>query len=154
MQFPDETPFRVSGGATVWHLDRLFLIGDFPSTVICWTPLTRRLYNWVWLRAEVILPAAVQCSVDFRVRKAPPKQAGKCGTIDPIRVKLVQVLTLGFRVAKEKSTHRAGAKKRVNQLICGWGKYLSDKIGSFLVIALRISMDWNQLCPTAPNRFC
>ena len=27
MQFPDETPFRVSGGATVWHLDRLYLIG-------------------------------------------------------------------------------------------------------------------------------
>ena len=36
---------------------------------------------------------------------------------------------------------RGGSKKRVNQLICEWGKYLSDKIGSFLVIAFRISMD-------------
>ena len=47
---------------------------------------------------------------------------------------------------------RCGAKKCVNQLICEWGKYLSDKIGSFLVIAFRISMDWNQLCPAVPRR--
>ena len=32
--------------------------------------------------------------------------------------------------AREKSTGRGGAKKRVNQLICDWGKNLSDKIGS------------------------
>ena len=32
-----------------------------------------------------------------------------------------------------------------------FGKYLSDKIGPFLVIAFRISMDWNQHCPLRPR---
>jgi len=35
MQFPDETPFRVSGGATVWHLDRLYLIGGYTIEYDC-----------------------------------------------------------------------------------------------------------------------
>jgi len=29
MTFPDETPFRISGGATVWHLGKLYLIGGY-----------------------------------------------------------------------------------------------------------------------------
>ena len=41
----------------------------------------------------------------------------------------------GWGGAREKFTVRggAGAKKRINQLICERGKNLLDKIGSFLV---------------------
>ena len=29
MKFPEDPPFRISGGATVWHLDKLYLIGGY-----------------------------------------------------------------------------------------------------------------------------
>ncbi|XP_023328521.1 uncharacterized protein LOC111701459 [Eurytemora carolleeae] len=29
MLFPDDTPFRISGGATVWHLGKLYLVGGY-----------------------------------------------------------------------------------------------------------------------------
>ena len=35
MQYPDETPFRLSGGATVWHLDKLYLIGGYTIEYDC-----------------------------------------------------------------------------------------------------------------------
>ena len=35
MQYPDETPFRLSGGATVWHLDKLYLIGGHTIEYDC-----------------------------------------------------------------------------------------------------------------------
>jgi len=35
MRYPEDTPFRVSGGATVWHLDKLYLIGGYSIEYDC-----------------------------------------------------------------------------------------------------------------------
>jgi len=35
MTYPDEMPFRISGGATAWHLDQLYLIGGYTIEYDC-----------------------------------------------------------------------------------------------------------------------
>jgi len=35
MKYPDETPFKLSGGTTVWHLEKLYLIGGFTIEYDC-----------------------------------------------------------------------------------------------------------------------
>ena len=35
LQFPDPLPFRLAGGATVWHLDKLYLIGGYTIEYDC-----------------------------------------------------------------------------------------------------------------------
>jgi len=35
MSYPDQTPFRLSGSATVWHLEKLYLIGGFSIEYDC-----------------------------------------------------------------------------------------------------------------------
>ena len=35
MQYPEDPPFRISGGATVWHLDKLYLIGGYSVEYDC-----------------------------------------------------------------------------------------------------------------------
>ena len=35
MMYPEDPPFRISGAATVWHLDRLFLIGGYTVEYDC-----------------------------------------------------------------------------------------------------------------------
>merc|ERR1719483_1554095 len=35
MRYPEQTPFRLSGAATVWHLDRLYLIGGYTVEYDC-----------------------------------------------------------------------------------------------------------------------
>ena len=33
--YPEDPPFRISGGATVWHLDKLYLIGGYTVEYDC-----------------------------------------------------------------------------------------------------------------------
>ena len=35
MKYPEDPPFRISGGATVWHLDKLYLIGGYTIEYDC-----------------------------------------------------------------------------------------------------------------------
>jgi len=35
MQYPEDPPFQVSGGATVWHLEKLYLIGGYSIEYDC-----------------------------------------------------------------------------------------------------------------------
>ena len=35
MQFPEDPPFRISGAATVWHLDKLYMIGGYSIEYDC-----------------------------------------------------------------------------------------------------------------------
>ena len=35
MMYPEDPPFRISGGATVWHLDKLYLIGGYTVEYDC-----------------------------------------------------------------------------------------------------------------------
>ena len=35
MKYPEDPPFRISGGATVWHLNSLYLIGGYTVEYDC-----------------------------------------------------------------------------------------------------------------------
>ena len=49
MQYPDETPFRLSGAATVWHLDKLYLIGHLLLLSLIKIPQLGLLFLLVFL---------------------------------------------------------------------------------------------------------
>ena len=56
---------------------------------------------------------------------------------------------LSLALKREKFTWRGEKVRKSTDL---WVRQIF-KIGSLLVIAFRISMDWNQLCPASPHRF-
>ena len=35
MEYPEQPPFRISGAASVWHLDKLYLIGGYTIEYDC-----------------------------------------------------------------------------------------------------------------------
>jgi len=50
MTYPDEMPFRISGGATTWHLDKLYLIGGYTVEYDCELKSFYQLpSNMVWI---------------------------------------------------------------------------------------------------------
>ena len=62
MKFPDETPFRVSGGATVWHLDKLYLIGATTAITSTTTTSTTATTTSTASTITTILPSTTQAA--------------------------------------------------------------------------------------------